>query len=91
MNPKFLCHVPSVNKYISIDCCVEDDKNTEKEEKIWMTHGISFDNISLELLFFLSLDRDKRENLYQRHKKGVHWLLFLFPYQSLLFGLILPK
>lgn len=59
MNPKFLCHIPSVNKYISIDCRVEDDKNTEKEEEIRMAHGISFDNIILELLFFLSLGRDR--------------------------------
>lgn len=48
MNPKFFCHVPSVNKYIPIDCCVEDDKNTEKKEKIRMTHGINGDNINLE-------------------------------------------
>lgn len=88
MNPKFLCHIPSVNKYIPIDCRVEDDKNTEKEEEVWMTHGISFDNIILEWLFFLSPDRDRRESVFRRRRRGVHWLLFLFLCRWSLFGWI---
>lgn len=44
MNPKFLCHIPPMNKYIPIDCRVEDDENTEKEEEIWMTHLLQIMN-----------------------------------------------
>lgn len=39
-NTKICRHSPSVEKYISIDECVEKQENTEKEEKIGVTHEI---------------------------------------------------
>lgn len=35
---EILCHIPSMQKYIPIHECVEEDKNAEKEKKVGMTH-----------------------------------------------------
>lgn len=35
---EIFCHIPSVEKYIAIYESVEEQENTKKEEKVWMTH-----------------------------------------------------